>query len=59
MPTWDRFAVPRPWSKARIVTPDPIFVPADLDKEQLEHYRQLVQNELDKVCQMAEEWANR
>lgn len=56
--TWDRFALPRPGSKARIVTYEPILVPPDLDKDGLEEYRRIVQNELDKACAVAEKWAN-
>jgi len=56
--TWDRFALPRLDSKARIITLDPIHIPADLDKEGLEEYRQIVQNELDKACAIAEKRAN-
>lgn len=57
--TWDRFALPRPWSKARIVTADPLVVPPDLDKDGLEQYRQLLQRTLDQAGPLAEEWANR
>ena len=56
--TWDRFALPRPFSKARIVTFDPIHVPADVAKDKMEGYRQHVQAELERACEMAEKWAN-
>jgi lysophospholipid acyltransferase (LPLAT)-like uncharacterized protein len=44
--TWDRFAVPRPWSVSNCVTREAITVPADSDRKQLELYRQRVEEEL-------------
>jgi len=38
--SWDRFAVPRPYSRARAVISPPIYVPPDLDRGATEHYRQ-------------------
>jgi lysophospholipid acyltransferase (LPLAT)-like uncharacterized protein len=55
--SWDRFALPRPWSRATCVTSVPIAVPADCDKEQLEEYRANVQSALDEVTDLAERWA--
>jgi len=52
--SWDRFAVPAPWTVAVCVTGEPIPVPADAGKEVLEDYRQLVQQALDEVCRRAE-----
>jgi lysophospholipid acyltransferase (LPLAT)-like uncharacterized protein len=55
--SWDRFVLPRPWCRATLVTADPIAIPADLDTEGLEHYRQLVEEALRKVSETAERWA--
>src|SRR5439155_1822339 len=38
--SWDRFAVPKPWSRSTCVLAPPIIVPASADREQLEEYRQ-------------------
>jgi lysophospholipid acyltransferase (LPLAT)-like uncharacterized protein len=55
MGSWDRFAVPRPGSRARCVTGPPITVLADRD--QLEPYRRMVEDSLLKVTGAAERWA--
>jgi lysophospholipid acyltransferase (LPLAT)-like uncharacterized protein len=55
--SWDRFALPRPWSFATCVTGLPITVPVDVDREALEKYRLRVQDSLDNVTELAEQWA--
>jgi hypothetical protein len=54
MRSWDRFALPRPWSKAACVTGQPIQVPENLDKDGLEKYRLLVENQLNELTAAAE-----
>lgn len=55
--TWDRHAVPRPGSRARAVVSPEIHIPADLDREGLEHYRQQVERLLKRLTLEAEAWA--
>lgn len=55
--SWDRFALPRPWSRATCVTGEPIAVPAESGREQLEHYRTLVGQAMEQVSAAAERWA--
>ncbi|MFL5330899.1 MAG: lysophospholipid acyltransferase family protein [Gemmataceae bacterium] len=55
--SWDQFALPRPFSRACVVTGEPIFVPADADREALEHYRILLQNQMDYLTERAEQLA--
>lgn len=57
LPSWDRFVLPRPLRRATLVTSAPIRIPPDLDKEQLEHYRRLVEETLSDVTDKAERWA--
>jgi lysophospholipid acyltransferase (LPLAT)-like uncharacterized protein len=57
MKSWDRFAVPRPWSRAICITAEPIHVPDVTDREQLEHYRKLVEEALHSTTDAAERWA--
>jgi hypothetical protein len=57
--SWDRFAMPRPWSLGTCVTGDPIAVPPDVDREGLEHYRRLVEDALLRVTAAAERLAER
>jgi lysophospholipid acyltransferase (LPLAT)-like uncharacterized protein len=54
MKSWDRFAIPRPWSGSACVIGEPIPVPEKVDKNQLEHYRQVVQEAMDQVTEAAE-----
>lgn len=55
--SWDRFAVPKPGSRARCLTSTPIAVPARLKADGLEEYRLLVQAEMDRLTAAAERWA--
>lgn len=57
MRSWDRFAVPRPWSFASCVTSEPISIPPDADKDQLEQYRLQVEQTMLHVTEVAEQWA--
>jgi lysophospholipid acyltransferase (LPLAT)-like uncharacterized protein len=55
--TWDRFAVPRPGSRARCVPSPPIHVPPNLDREGLEHFRERLERVLNRLTLEAEGWA--
>jgi lysophospholipid acyltransferase (LPLAT)-like uncharacterized protein len=55
MRSWDRFAVPLPFTSAVGVLAEPIHVPADADKGQLEQYRLRVQQAMDDAMKVAEE----
>jgi lysophospholipid acyltransferase (LPLAT)-like uncharacterized protein len=55
--SWDRFAFPRPFSKAYAVLTTPVFVPAGLTKDGLEAYRRQVEERLLAATAIAERWA--
>jgi hypothetical protein len=55
--SWDAFALPRPWSRARCVTSEPIAVPADADANALEAYRSHLEESLTYATGLAEDWA--
>jgi hypothetical protein len=57
MRSWDRFCVPKPFSLATCVAAPPLTVPADAGAEELEHYRQKLENTLLHVTGLAERWA--
>jgi lysophospholipid acyltransferase (LPLAT)-like uncharacterized protein len=57
MKSWDRFALPRPFSVATCVTASPIRVPPEAGRTELEHYQELVEREMLKVTTLAESWA--
>ncbi len=55
--SWDRFALPRPFSKVVLVTGDLVPIPQSLSPEDFEIYRCRIQTELDRVQALAEELA--
>ena len=57
MPTWDRFVVPRPFSRGRIISSPTIHVPEKLSRDGLEHYRHKIETLLSRLTDEAEHWA--
>ena len=57
VPTWDRFALPKPYSRARIVVSPRLQIPSGLDREAVEEYRQHVEDLLNNLTEQAETWA--
>jgi hypothetical protein len=57
--SWDRFALPLPFSMMVGVVGNPIFVPKDLDRGGLEQWVQLVECEMLRLTALAEDWADR
>ena len=55
--SWDRFAVPRPFSRARAVSGGEIHVPPGLDRGGLEHFRRKIERLLNRLTAEAEAWA--
>ena len=55
--TWDRFAIPKPWSRARGVVSRAISIPPDLDREGIEWHRSGVERLLVHLSDDAEAWA--
>jgi lysophospholipid acyltransferase (LPLAT)-like uncharacterized protein len=57
--TWDRFCVPRPFSKAMVLASAPIVIPENADKQELEMWRQKVETMLTDLTDCAERLASR
>ncbi len=55
--SWDRFAMPRPGSRACVVTDELVRVPATADRDTLEVYRLHVQAAINRATTLAERWA--
>lgn len=55
--SWDRFAIPRPGSRARCVLSPEMHVPPDLDRHGMEHFRRNVEQVLNRLTETAEAWA--
>jgi lysophospholipid acyltransferase (LPLAT)-like uncharacterized protein len=56
--SWDRFAIPRPWTRGRCIFSEPITVPGGLRAAEMEPYRVKVQEEMDRVNALAQDWAD-
>jgi lysophospholipid acyltransferase (LPLAT)-like uncharacterized protein len=57
MRSWDQFAVPKPYSRARAVVSPPLHMPNNLDRDGIEHYRKHVEGLLNRLTLEAEAWA--
>jgi len=55
--SWDRFALPKPFTRACCVTDKAISVPENVKTADFEAYRLQVQAEMDRLATMAETWA--
>lgn len=55
--TWDRFAVPKPGSRARCIMGPAIQIPPGLEKSEVEWHRQWVEGQLNHLTTQAEKWA--
>ena len=55
--TWDRFAIPRPWSRARGIVSRAIIVPPGLDRDGIERHRAGIEQLLSHLSNEAEAWA--
>jgi lysophospholipid acyltransferase (LPLAT)-like uncharacterized protein len=54
---WDKFAIPKPGSRARAIISPRIHIPADLTREELESYRKSAERTLNILTNSAEQWA--
>lgn len=57
LPSWDRFAVPRPFSRARAVVSPALHIAPGLSREELEVERQRIERMLNALSEEAEAWA--
>lgn len=56
-PSWDRFAVPKPFSKVCCLTLPPLYMPANVNVGNLEYYRLEVQRAMHAADNIVERWA--
>lgn len=57
--SWDRFCVPKPYSKAACVTPAPVFIPRDADRDALEAGRAEIERRMQAATAEAETWVQK
>lgn len=55
--SWDRFAIPKPFSRGRWIVSPNFDVPENLTKDGLEHFRQKFETLLTQFTDLAETWA--
>lgn len=56
---WDQFAVPRPYSRARLAVSPRLQIPPGLDRDGVEYYRHRIEQTLNMLTRWAERWAER
>lgn len=54
---WDQFAIPKPFSRARVISSPRLQIPADLERDQIEPHRLWIEDTLNQLCTTAERWA--
>ena len=47
--SWDGFRIPKPWAKLTLVIGNEVHVPPDLTADELEHWRQVAEDELNRA----------
>jgi lysophospholipid acyltransferase (LPLAT)-like uncharacterized protein len=47
--SWDRFQIPKPWAKVRLVLGKPIQIPENLSDEDIEKWRETVEDALNSI----------
>ncbi|HQR41036.1 MAG TPA: lysophospholipid acyltransferase family protein [Gemmatales bacterium] len=57
-PSWDRFGVPWPFSRAAGIAGKPLVVPPDLSKEELEPYARELERQMNALTEQAKQWTN-
>ncbi len=55
--TWDRFAMPKLYCRARAIVGPALQMPPDLDRQGVEHYRGELEHQLNTLSNHAEDWA--
>ena len=55
--SWDRFAIPRPFSRGRAIMGPSITIPPNLSRSETENCRQRVENLMNHMTNEAEVWA--
>ena len=55
--TWTDMLLPLPFTTTYCILGEPIHVPADLNREEIDHNKQRVQDAMDRLYARAEDWA--
>lgn len=55
--TWDKFAIPKPFSRARMIFGPKIYIPRKCSRPEMELKRQSVQKLINDLCDTCQDWA--
>ena len=58
MKSWDQFALPKPFSRARSIVSPRIQIPPNLQRDEIESYRARMEKLLNRLTDEAEGWAD-
>jgi lysophospholipid acyltransferase (LPLAT)-like uncharacterized protein len=56
LPSWDKFQIPKPFTRAKVFVAEPLYVPGDADEATLQAKRDELQRVLDDLTRRGEEW---
>ena len=54
--SWDKLQIPKPFSKAKVYLAEPVFVPKDSDKDEIEKRTKELQRKLDELVLIGKQW---
>ena len=54
LPSWDKFRIPKPFSRALMMYGEPIHIPPNLSDEEMEHYRLLLEQTMKSMAEKAD-----
>jgi hypothetical protein len=54
--SWDKFQIPKPFTKAQVLIGEPIYVPPDADDDLAQKKNEELQRVLDEMVKRGEEW---
>lgn len=54
--SWDRLQIPKPFTRAKVIIAEPIYVPEDADDAEIEKKRLELQSKLDAAVELGKQW---
>ncbi|MEZ5424649.1 MAG: lysophospholipid acyltransferase family protein [Pyrinomonadaceae bacterium] len=54
--SWDKLQIPKPFTRARVIIAEPIYVDAEADNEEIENKRLELQAKLDEAVELGKQW---
>lgn len=54
--SWDRLQIPKPFSRAKVIIAEPVYVEKDADDKEIENKRRFLQTKLDELVALGEQW---